>query len=78
MTSYDAVNFVFNIANENNSFSITKPGHWKSESAEKTIDELNDIMELRSYDDIHLHVEQLRKKGLFLIKSFFFIQPCYF
>ena len=36
------------------------PGHWESKSAEKTIDELNKLLELRSLD---LHVKEVRKKG---------------
>ena len=43
VTSFEAANSVFNITNENNSFSITIPGHWESKSAEKTIDELKKI-----------------------------------
>ena len=34
VTSFEPTNFVFNIINENNSFSITIPAHWNSESAE--------------------------------------------
>ena len=41
VSSFEATNSVFIITNENNSFSITIPGHWESEYAEKTIDELN-------------------------------------
>ena len=63
VSSFEATNCVFNITNAKNSFSITTPGHWNSESAEKTIDELNKLLELRSEDDIHLHVEQVNKKG---------------
>ena len=60
MSSFECTNSVFNITNENNSFSITIPGHWNSESAEKTIDELNKFLELRSQNDIDLHLEQVR------------------
>ena len=70
MTSFEATNSVFNITNENNSLSITTPGHWNSEFAEKTIDELNKLLELRSVNDIELHVEQVKKKGIFLIKDY--------
>ena len=35
VTSFEATNSVVNITNENNTFSITTPGHWNSESAEK-------------------------------------------
>ena len=41
VTSFEATNSVFNITDENNSFSNTIPGHWNSKSAGKTIDELN-------------------------------------
>ena len=40
VSSFEATNFVFNINNENNSFSIFIRGRWQTESAEKTIDEL--------------------------------------
>ena len=40
VTSFEATNSVFNIMNENISFSITTPGHWNFKTAEKTIDEV--------------------------------------
>ena len=58
--SFECTNSVFNITNENNSFSTIIPGHYETESAEKTIDELNNILELRS---LELHVEEVRKRG---------------
>ena len=64
VTSFEATISVFNITNEDNSFSIIKPGHWKSESAQKIVDELNKLLELRSENDVELHVEQVRKKGV--------------
>ena len=70
VSSFECTNSVFNITNENNSISITIPGHWNSESAEKTIDELNKLLELRSQNDIDLHVEQVRKKGIILINDY--------
>ena len=45
VTSFEGKNVVFNITNENNSFSITIPGHWDSKSGEKTLDELNKLIE---------------------------------
>ena len=62
VTLFECTNFLFNITNENNLFSITIPGHWQAESAEKTIDELNNLIELRSQNGIDLYVEQIRKK----------------
>ena len=53
-------NSVFNITNENNSFSIIIPGHYKTEFAEKVINDLNKLYELKS---LELHVEEVRKRG---------------
>ena len=39
--SFECLNSVFNITNENNSFSIIIPGHYKTEFAEKVINDLN-------------------------------------
>ena len=35
VTSFECTNSVFKITIENNSFSITIPGHWKAEAVEK-------------------------------------------
>ena len=70
VSSFECTNSVFNITNESNSFSIIVPGHYETESAQKTIDELNKLMELRSQNGIELHVEQVRKKGLILINDY--------
>ena len=60
VSSFECTNSIFNITNENNSFSIIIPGHYETESAEKTIDELNKLLELRS---LELHVNEVRKRG---------------
>ena len=60
VSSFECTNSVFNITNENNSFSIIIPGHYEIESAEKTIDEINKLLELRS---LELHVKEVRKRG---------------
>ena len=52
VTSFEATESVFNMTDEYDSFSITIPGHWNSESAQKTFAELNNILELRSENDI--------------------------
>ena len=57
---FDCTNSVYNITNENNSFSIIIPGHYETEFAEKTIDKLNKLLELKS---IELHVAEARKRG---------------
>ena len=60
VSSFECTTSVLNITNENNSFSIIIPGHYETESAEKTIDELKKLLELKS---LELHVEEVRKRG---------------
>ena len=60
MTSLEYTNSVFNITNDNNSFSIIIRGHYKTEFAEKVINDLNKLYELKS---LELHVEEVRKRG---------------
>ena len=60
VSSFECTNSVFNITNDNNSFSIIIPGHHETEIAGKLIDELNRLLELRS---LELHVEEVRKRG---------------
>ena len=57
---FNCTNSVFNITNENNSFSIIIPGHYKTEFADKVINDLNELYELKS---LELHVEAVRKRG---------------
>ena len=70
VSSFECTNSVFNITNENNSFSIIIPGHYQNKSDEETIDELNKLLDLRSQNGIELNVEQVRKKGLILINDY--------
>ena len=60
VSSLECTNSVFNITDENNSFSIIIPGHYETEFAEKILDDLNNLLELRSFE---LHVEEVRKRG---------------
>ena len=60
VSSFECTNSVFNITDENNSFSIIIPAHWETEFAEKIIDGVNRLLELRSLD---LHVNEVRKRG---------------
>ena len=73
VSSFECTNSVYNITNEHNSFSIIIPGHYETESAEKTIDELKKLLELRSENGIDLHVNQVRKKRNNFNKRLFFI-----
>ena len=56
----ECTNSVYNITKENNSFSIIIPGHYQTESAEKTIDKLNKLLEIRS---LELYVRRVEKRG---------------
>ena len=60
--SFEATNSVLNITDENNSFSISTPGHWNSEDGEESINKLKKLLELRSKNDIELHVKEARKR----------------
>ena len=60
VSSFECINSVFNVTDENNSFSIIIPIHWEAEFDEKTIDEVNRLLELRS---LELHVNEVRKRG---------------
>ena len=59
VSSFECTNSVFNITDDNNSFSIIIPAHWETEVADKIIDELNRLLELRS---LELHVNKLEKE----------------
>ena len=60
VSSFECTNSVFNITNENNSFSIILPSHYQTEFAEKIINDLNKLLELKS---LELHVEEVKKSG---------------
>ena len=60
VSSFECTNSVFNITNENNSFSIIIQGHYQNKTDEKTINDLNKLLELKS---LELHVEEVRKRG---------------
>ena len=60
VSSFECTNSVFNVTNENNSFSIIIPGHYQNKSDEKTIDDLNNLLELKS---LELRVKEVHKRG---------------
>ena len=61
VTSFECTNSVFIITEENNSFAITIPGHWENKTAEKTIDELNKLLELRFQMVLNYMLNKLEK-----------------
>ena len=62
VTSLECTNSVFNITNENNSSSITLPGHWITENALQTLDKSKELLELDKRD-LCLHIAAVREKG---------------
>ena len=60
VSSFECTNSVFNITNENNNFSIIIPGHYQNKSDEGTINDLNNLLELKS---LEVHVEEVKKRG---------------
>ena len=61
--SFEAINSLFDIPDENNSFSISTPGHWSSEEGEEFTNKLNRKLKGRSEWDIELHVDEVRKRS---------------
>ena len=59
VSSFECTNSVFNITDDNNSFSIILPCHYETEFAEKIIDELNRLLELKT---LELYVNEVRKR----------------
>ena len=62
VTSFECTNSVFNITNENNSFSIIIPGHYQNESDEKIVRKLKELLELDK-KDLSLHKAAVSEKG---------------
>ena len=63
VSSLECTNSVFNITNENNSFSIIIPGHCQNKSDKITIERLNTLLERRSENSIELHVQEVMNRG---------------
>ena len=61
VTSCECANSVFNITNQNNSFSITIPGHWIPEKAQQTIDKLKELLEFDKRD-LSLQIAAVRER----------------
>ena len=60
VSSLECTNSVFNVTDDNNSFSIIIPGHYQNKTDEKTFNDLNKLLELKS---LELHVEEVKKRG---------------
>ena len=60
VSSFECTKSVFNITNENKSFSIIIPSYYQTKSDKKLINDLKKLLELKSPE---LHVEEVRKRG---------------
>ena len=63
ITSFEATNSVFYITYENNSFSFSTPRNWSHAGNGEIIDQLNEILQLRSENDIELDVREVEKRS---------------
>ena len=63
MTSFDATNSVFDITDENNTFTDSKTRYWSPEYGEEPNTQLNKFLELRSEYDIELNVKEKEKRS---------------
>ena len=61
----ESYNLVFNINDENNSFSVLALDKWE-EGTRETIDQFREILEHRSQNDIQLHSQELEKIGYYV------------
>ena len=66
--SFKTTDSVFNQTHEKHLFSNIAPGHWSTENTEETINILNNLLSLRSENDLDLHIKEVnrRVKTIFL------------
>ena len=62
VSSFETTNFLFNITNENNIFSLSTVDYWSSRGGAETIYKLQNLLELRSQEDIELIIQEVRKR----------------
>ena len=63
MTSFEAMNSVFNITDKNNSFSISSPSYWIPVGGEELNNKLKKLLEVGSQNDIELRGKNFEKRG---------------
>ena len=62
VTSFEAINSVFKINDENNSFSNATLGRWSSQNAEETINKLKNLIDFRSQNRLDLLIKEVTKR----------------
>ena len=60
VSSFECTNSVYKITDDNNSFSISIPGHYQTDFAEKLNNDLNKSLKPNSFE---LHLKGVRKTG---------------
>ena len=63
VTSFEAMNSVFNITDKNTNFAFSSPSYWVPVGGEELINKLKKILEVRSQNDIQLHGKDFEKRG---------------
>ena len=65
VTSFEAINSVLIITDENNSLSISITNCWRNHNhlEEQFMDKLKKLLKLRSENNVDWHVEEVRKRG---------------
>ena len=63
VTSFEALNSVFNITDKNTSFSISLPIYWIPVGDDELINKLKKLLEVRSQNDIELQAKNFEKRG---------------
>ena len=63
VAGFETTNSVFNIADQNNSSSTSTAAYLSPKGGGEAINQLNEKLELKSQNDIELHVEEVEKRG---------------
>ena len=63
LTSFDATESVFKKTDENSSFSTSTTGHLYFRGRSAFINQMQNLLELRSQNDFQLHVKEVRERG---------------
>ena len=62
VTTLEAINSVFNVIDENKSFSVSTPGYWSSRRDADTVNRLQNLLDLRSQKDSELLAKEFDRK----------------
>ena len=63
VTSFERTNCVFNIIDENNSFSNSTLTYQTAIGGEETFNKITELSELLPQNDIELHLKKVTKRG---------------